>query len=215
MKLLLGLISVLVLIVLLAIFFQQWRYVGIRRNLAGDRQALFHSGSVFHVVSLLKLAPDQELLSGVREFVDAVEKDGAEVVYAGKTVINGRTSSQLPGDDWEAIVLTQYPSRAAWDAASASSEHRALESRFENIYSLGMKRSAGLNLAIPVALLRERVSQLVRREPARYPFHPVSRLPEQDSDASEPNLTPRPGHWAGTGLIWPILSPSTANSAVF
>jgi uncharacterized protein (DUF1330 family) len=177
-KLLLGLISVLVLIVLLAIFFQQWRYVGIRRNLAGDRQALFHSGSVFHVVSLLKLAPDQELLSGVREFVDAVEKDGAEVVYAGKTVINGRTSSQLPPDDWEAFVITQYPSRSVWDAVSASTDFRNLESRFTNVYSMGMKRSAGINLALPALLLGRRVAQVIRREPPRYPFKPVPGLSE-------------------------------------
>jgi len=169
---------VLVVAVSLTIVVQELRYLGIRRNLAGDRQALFHSGSVFHVVSLLKLAPDQELLSSVRDFVDSVQKDGAEVVYAGKTVINGRTSSQLPPDDWDAFVITQYPSRAAWDAASASVDLRNLESRFANVYSLGMKRSVGVNLAIPALLLGQRVSQLVRREPPRYPFKPVPGLEE-------------------------------------
>ena len=55
MKVLLGLISILVVIVLVAVVFQEWRYLRTRRNLAGDRQSLFHSGSAFHVVSLLKL----------------------------------------------------------------------------------------------------------------------------------------------------------------
>ncbi len=185
MKVLLGLVLVLVAIVLVAIVVQELRYLRIRRNLAMDRQALFHLGSVFHVTSLLKLGSNQELLDGVRDFVSTVERDGAEVVYAGKVVVNGRTSSQLPSDDWDAIVLTQYPSRAAWDGASASIERRDLESRFENVYSLGMKRSAGVNLAIPVALLRERVLQLVRREPPRYPFHPVSRPLELNPNARE------------------------------
>jgi hypothetical protein len=54
MKVVLGLISVLVLIVLVAILAQESRYLSIRRNLAGDRQALFHSGEALHVVSLLK-----------------------------------------------------------------------------------------------------------------------------------------------------------------
>ena len=178
MKILLGLISLVVVAVLVAVIVQEWRYLGIRRNLAGDRQSLFHSGSVFHVVSLLKLAPDQELLSGVRDFVGGVEKDSAEVVYAGKAVINGRTSSQLPPDDWEAFVITQYPSRAAWDAASATAERRDLESRFANVYSLGMKRSAVVNLALPAVLLGQRVSQIVRGEPARYPFKQVPGLEE-------------------------------------
>ena len=185
MNVLWGLVVVLVAIVLGAIVVQELRYLRIRRNLAMDRQALFHSGSVFHVASLLKLGSNQKLLDGVRDFVGTVERDGAEVVYAGKVVLNGRTSSQLPSDDWEAIVLTQYPSRAAWEAASVSSECRELESRFKNIYSLGMKRSAGVNLAIPVALLRERVLQLVRREPPRYPFQPAPRPPEENSDTRQ------------------------------
>ena len=180
MKILAGLFLVPVLIVFVAIVGQELRYLHVRRNLAIDRQPLLHSGSVFHVTSLLKLAPHQGLLDGVRDFVGAVERDGAKVVYAGKVVVNGRTSSQLPSDDWEAIVLTQYPSRAAWDAASASQERRDLEARFENIYSLGMKRSAAVNLLIPIALLRARVSQLVRREPPRYPFQPGLLSPEDN-----------------------------------
>ena len=178
MKLVLGLISVIVLVVLVAICIQEFRYLEIRRNLAGDRQDLFYSRQAFHVVSALKLAPDQELLSGVREFVNGVQKSGAEVIYAGKTVVNGRTSSQLPPDDWEAFVITQYPNRAAWEADSTSVERHELEARFTNIYSLGMKRSAGVNLALPAILLGQRVSQIVRREPARYPFKKVPGLEE-------------------------------------
>lgn len=183
MKVLLGLISILLVIVLLAVVFQEWRYLRIRRNLAGDRQSLFHSGSAFHVVSLLKLAPRQELLGGVRDFVGSVEKSGARVVYAGKTVINGRRSSQLPTDDWEAFVVTQYPSRAAWDEASASNAYRDLESRFANVYSLGMQRSAALNVVLPIALLRQRVSQILRREPPRYPFEPSPLLSQAPPEA--------------------------------
>ena len=43
-----------------------------------------------------------------------------------------------------------------------------------------MKRSAAVNLLIPIALLRARVSQLVRREPPRYPFQP-GLLPPEDN----------------------------------
>ena len=176
MKLILGLIAVIVLIVLVAIVIQEFRYFRIRRHLAGDRQALFHSDKVFHVVSALKLAPDQELMSAARDFVSGTEKGGGQVVYAGKTVINGRTSSQLPPDDWEAFIIAQYPDRAAWEAASATAERRELEARFANVYSLGMKRRAAINLALPAILGARRVSQIIRREPARYPFKPAEGL---------------------------------------
>ena len=177
MKLIFGLIAFVTLLIFLAVLLQEFRYLRIRRNLAGDRQALFHSGERFHVVSALKLTPEQTLLSAVRDFVNGVEKDeGAEVVYAGQTVINGRTSSQLPDHDWEAFVITQYPNRTAWEETSASPSRRELESHFTQVYSLGMKRSAGLNLGIPALLLARRVSQIARREPARYPFTPVPGL---------------------------------------
>ena len=170
MKVLLSLIAAVVVVALVAVLLQEWRYLRIRRDLAGDQQSLFHSSSVFHVVSLLKLAPGQELLDGVRDYVNSVEKNGAQVVYAGKTVINGRTSSQLPPDDWEAFIVTQYPSREAWDKASTSAEYRDLKARFANVYSLGMQRNAALNLALPAFLLGQRVSDFVRRTPPRYPF---------------------------------------------
>ena len=159
----------------LAIVAQELRYLRIRRKRAWDRQALFHSGSVFHVVSLLKLSPQQDLLEGVRDFVSHVERDRAQVVYAGKAALNGRTSSQLPEEEWDAFLVTQYPSRAAWDAASTTSAYQELKDRFTKVFSVGMKRNALINLVIPLALLRQRVSEMIRREPRRYPFRPAPR----------------------------------------
>ena len=77
MKVFLGLVVVGVAIVLVAVVVQELRYLRIRRNLAKDRQALFHRGSVFHVASLLKLRANEELLDGVRDFVETVERDAA------------------------------------------------------------------------------------------------------------------------------------------
>ncbi len=69
--------------------------------------------------------------------------------------------------------MIQYSSRAAREEASSSPQYRDLESRFSNLYSLGMKRNAAVNLAIPIALLGRRVLQIVRRETRRYPFTPL------------------------------------------
>lgn len=111
MKVLFGLAGVLVVSGLVAIVFQEWRCFRTRRDLAGDRQSLFHVGSVLHILRLLKLAPGQKLLDGVRHFVDSMEKNGAQLAYASKTFINGRRSRKLPPEDWEVLLVTQYPDR--------------------------------------------------------------------------------------------------------
>ena len=48
---------------------------------------------------------------GVKEFVDAIEQDGAKVVYAGRIAVNALQSSQIPQVEWYAFILAQYPSR--------------------------------------------------------------------------------------------------------
>ncbi len=106
-------VSILLIVVLLAIVGQQYRYLRTRRDVVADRQNLFHSASVFHVATLLELSPGQELLCGVRDFVDANERAGAAVVYAGKIAVNALQSSQIPQEDWDAFVLAQYSSREA------------------------------------------------------------------------------------------------------
>lgn len=185
MKMVFVALLVLAALAVVAVVGQEVRYLKIRRDLAKDRQALFHPDAVFHVATFVKLAPGQDVLDGVRGFVEGVEAGGAEVVYAGKVLINGRVSKQLPTDDWEAFVLAQYPSREAWDAAEASSAHQALLSPFINTYSLGMNRVAAANLAIPVFLLGKRISQLVRGEPSRYPFTPVELPAEIPAEGRE------------------------------
>jgi hypothetical protein len=75
-----GALSILAIAVLLAIGSQHHRYLRARRDVVADRQELFHSRSVFHVATMLALTPGQELLSGVRAFVEATERAGAKVV---------------------------------------------------------------------------------------------------------------------------------------
>ena len=162
--------SILLIVVLLAIAGQQYRYLRVRRDIAKDRQALFHSSSVFHAATVVELSPGQELLSGVRDFVEAIERTGATVVYAGKIAVNGLHSSQIPQVEWDAFVLAQYPSREAYSAATSSPEIQKARSTFATTYTLGMKRSPWLNLAIPVGLLGLRAVDIVRRHPPRYPF---------------------------------------------
>lgn len=179
---------ILVVAVGVAVGAQHYRYLRTRRNLVADRQPLFHSSDVFHVATVVALAPGQELLPGVRALVEAIESGGAQVVYAGKVAVNALRSSQLPDVEWDAFVLAQYPSREAYEAALTSPAYQKARSGFSSSYALGMRRSAWANLAIPITLLGIRVADLVRRQPARYPFRRAESsgaLPAEARDTRE------------------------------
>lgn len=166
-------VSIVLIVVLLAVGAQQYRYLRWRRDVAADRQQLVHSSSVFHVATVVELSEGQPLLGGVRELVEVIEHDGATVVYTGKIAVNGLESSQIPQAEWDAFVLAQYPSREAYQACAAKSEYQKVRSSFASTYAIGMQRSAWLNLAIPVGLLGMRVVDVIKRTPPRYPFRPA------------------------------------------
>ena len=97
-----------------------WNHAQLRHDVLFDRQVMLHSSDAFHVVSAISLAPGQDLLDGVRRYVDGVGAHGAEVVYAGKLAFPApRKSRQMPDFDWDAFVIAQYPTRDAWEAASS------------------------------------------------------------------------------------------------
>ena len=178
-------VSILLVVALLAVAGQHYRYLRTRRDVVADRQELFHSSSAFHVATVLALSSGQELLAGVRDFVDATERAGATVVYAGKIAVNALQSSQIPQEEWDAFVLAQYPSREAYAASEASPDYQKARSSFANSYALGMRRSPWLNLAVPVGLLGMRARDIIKRHPARYPFRPAQGLDQLPDDAQE------------------------------
>ena len=177
--------SILLVALLLAIAGQHYRYLRTRRDVVADRQELFHSSSAFHVATILALSPGQELRPGVRDFVDAAERAGATVVYAGKVAVNALQSSQLPREEWDAFLLAQYPSREAYGASEANPDYQKVRSSFANSYALGMQRSPWLNLAIPIGLLGMRTIDIIKRRPARYPFRPAQELDQLPGEARE------------------------------
>jgi len=173
--------STLLVALLLAAGAQHYRYLRTRRDVAFDRQELFHSSSVFHVVMVLALSPGQELLAALRGFVRASEAAGAKVVYAGKIAANALESSQVPAREWDAFVLAEYASREAYAASERDPGYQKARSSFTHSYALGMQRSPWLNLAIPMGLLGMRAVDIVKRSPPRYPFQPArpGQLPNE------------------------------------
>jgi hypothetical protein len=65
-----------VTLLLLAALAQEWRYHRMRRDIVMDRQPLFHGAKALHVITALKLGPDQALLPSVKAFVDGLETTG-------------------------------------------------------------------------------------------------------------------------------------------
>jgi len=166
----LGVISTILIVALLAAAAQEYRYFRTRRNIVHDQQDLFHSSSAFHTATLVALSPEQDLLIGVGDYVKALERNSGSVVYAGKIAALGLISRQLPASEWDAFILTQYPSREAYEAAAKNPELDKARSAFASAYTLGMKRPRAMNLALPVVLLARRAVDIVRRHPSRYPF---------------------------------------------
>ncbi len=182
MRIALGIVAVVLTLVLLAAAAQTHRYLGARRDIVADRQELLYSSSAFHVITVVELAPNQDLLDGMRGLVDAVDGQGGEPIYAGKIAVNALVSRQIPEAEWDAFLLTQYASREAYQASIAQGELSKVRAGFQQSYALGLQRPALLNLGIPIAFMFTRAMDVVRGEPARYPFEAadVSGASEED-----------------------------------
>jgi len=162
-----------------AALWQHRRYLHARRVYVQDRQSVFHSDAVFHVVVFIELRADGDVFDGVRRLRTAAESGGAaEVVYAGKVAANARSSSQLLEEfgeqaQWDAIVVVQFESREAWERFAETDGWLRLRDTFKRVYVHGMKRAALQNLIVPQFFLFRRLQQLLTRAPAQYPFEPM------------------------------------------
>ena len=102
----------IVAVVFLGLGFHLWNHAQLRRDVLFDRQALFHSSDVFHVVTAISLAPGQELLDGVGRYVRAVEAQGSNIIHsmvrANALLVFPENQTDLPaGSRVEAILLEE------------------------------------------------------------------------------------------------------------
>ncbi len=177
-------IAALLVVALAAITAQEYRYAKLRHDVVADRQAIFHSASVFHVVTLLTLSTEQELLSAVGSFVDVSEDVGGHIVYAGKVFQSG-SSRQVADENWHAFVLVQFPSQDAYVKVEEDPAYQQARAQFASSYAHGMQRSATFNLFIPVVLLSKRVTDYVTFTPNRYPFERVELSDDLPAEVSD------------------------------
>ena len=163
---------------------QHLRYRRVRRIAAHDHQGVLHSRSTFHVVFFLSVDPEGDPVADVRALRRATVGSPAAWIYAGKAVIAPLRSAQMGEKDWEAVVLLQYPSRAAYERHAQSAEMTSALGRFREVYAQGFQRSSLMSAMIPQLLLAVRVAQMVRRRPSHFPLTRTSSesMPLQASE---------------------------------
>ena len=156
---------------------QHLRYRRVRRIVVHDRQRVLHSRGTFHVVFFLSADPEGDTVADVRALRRATEGSSAAWIYAGKAVIAPLHSAQMGEKEWDAVVLLQYPSRAAYERHSQTAEMRAALGRFREVYAQGFQRSSLLSALMPQILLAVRVAQIVGRRPSHFPLTRTSSEP--------------------------------------
>ncbi len=156
-----------------AALWQHFRYLKLRRERIDDRQPLFYSGRSFHAVTYLKMTAGRSALEELSALRDVIEKPGGgSVAYAGLVGPAMAKSKQL-ANDWDALLLTQYPSREAYDAMTEQNAYRERLARSERTHTHGAIRKVGPNLMVPVGLLLLRLRDILLRKPSAFPFQPV------------------------------------------
>jgi len=154
---------------------QHFRYLKWRRAAAQDRQPLLHSSAAFHVISYLRLESGGDLVESLAKTRETLEgAGGSRWIYAGKVVLMGLESKQLGECQWDAIVLSQYDSREAYDEVARSDAHRQAFAHFAATYHHGMQRSAAFNLAMPMFFLGARVVDILKGVPVIDPYDRAS-----------------------------------------
>lgn len=154
-----------------SIILQHQSYASKRSSIIQDRQSLFH-GDVFHVLTYIKLKGGAELIPAMQRFL-ADPADQERVIYAGQAVfspLKAREVTESTGGEvqWDAILLQQFDSRESFLAHRADTEQETGD--IEQIYRIGMRRSATLNLLLPQFLLFKKIVRAVTLSPSPLPF---------------------------------------------
>ena len=155
-------LGIVLLLLLGAMLWQHVRYLNLRRDVVQDHQELVYPASRFHVITYLGVAEGEDVINAIAALRREIEAVGAaKMVYAGQAALTVE-SSQLAPQNWDAVVLVEYPSRSAYEAAAESSRQRDALASFRAVYSHGMARSPVANLLLPQLLLALRAGDILR-----------------------------------------------------
>jgi hypothetical protein len=161
---------------------QHLRYLDARRGAAQDRQSVLHSTSSLHVITFLEAEKGRELIPDISRLTQAIKNDGkGKLIYAGQAGFTV-ASSRLEPAQWNAVILTEYPSRDAYESASQGSDYRDALSVFSQSYSHGMQRNPLLNLALPQALLALRLADIAKGNLGAAPLEALPKPAEPSAE---------------------------------
>lgn len=155
-------LGIVLLLLLGAMLWQHVRYLNLRRDVVQDHQELVYPASRFHVITYLGVAEGEDVIKAIAALRREIEAVGAaKMVYAGQAALTVE-SSQLAPQNWDAVVLVEYPSRSAYEAAAENPRQRDALAAFRAVYSHGMARSPVANLLLPQLLLALRAGDILR-----------------------------------------------------
>ena len=155
-------LGIVLLLLLGAMLWQHVRYLNLRRDVVQDSQELVYPASRFHVITYLGVAEGEDVIKAIAALRREIEAVGvAKMVYAGQAALTVE-SSQLAPQNWDAVVLVEYPSRSAYEAAAENPRQRDALAAFRAVYSHGMARSPVANLLLPQLLLALRAGDILR-----------------------------------------------------
>jgi hypothetical protein len=157
----LEILAVLLALMLSLMLWQQWRYLRIRRDVAQDRQRLFHATDAFHVIVFFKLRSGTKVIDTARDYTQRILSGSrARLIYAGQAAFSAATQ-QLGEREWDGVLLFQYPSRAEYEESRGSPGYSDARQLFGDSYIHGMRRNRRASGSMPLDMLRTRLKNIL------------------------------------------------------
>jgi len=154
-------ILLVVILMVTAMTWQHLRYLRIRRHSAQDRQQVFHSADVFHVIVFFKLGNADRVIDTSKRFAKQILANSkARLIYAGQAAFTVSVK-QLRNSDWDGLLMFEYPSRMDYQESITNGHFHEARQYFADSYVHSMRRNRQKNLGVPQFLLRLRIRDIV------------------------------------------------------
>jgi len=157
----LEILAVILVVVILVVGWQEFRYRRIRRFRAQDYQKTFHPGEAFHVIVFFKLASGDKLVDTARRFVEQITAiSRARLIYAGQAAFTV-SSEYMSGRDWDGLLMLEFPSRNEYQQCCDDYRASAARGVFADSYYHAMRRNRRVCISLPRFLLRVRLKDIL------------------------------------------------------
>ncbi len=172
----LEIVAFVLVVIVTVVIWQEVRYRRVRRTRAQDYQRTLHPGNAFHVLVFFKLGSGDKLVPTARRYLELVtEASKAKLVYAGQAAFTVQ-SEQMEGQDWDGVLLLEYPSREDYQLSCDDYRTGAARGLFADSYYHAMRRNRKVSAAMPRYLLALRLRDILRGRWRMEPFRPSTEF---------------------------------------